>query len=304
MNHNKSYIFFVIILFLFTTHVFSGDAGKNGFALLKMEVDARAAAMGGAYTAVAEDASAAFWNPAGLAGSSAKSFIFMHYNWIADLSQEFASAHLLTGKHNIAFSANLLTMKDIEIRDMASDEPYGTTEWIVFSGMMSYAAYLIDDIAVGINLKYLFEKLYLEKASGWAVDFGAKKKNVITGLDLGLTIQNIGQMSKLRKESTPLPLMVTTGIGYNLPVELLGKQPLIAADVQYVNDESVYYHIGSQIDLYKYVTLRLGWIVGDNKNQPTMGVGLNYSRFHFDYSYSMTQYDLDGNQRISLGFQF
>jgi hypothetical protein len=187
---------------------------------------------------------------------------------------------------------------------MASDEPYGTTEWIVFSGMMSYATYVSENIAVGFNLKYLFEKLYLEKASGWAFDLGAKKKNIIEGLDLGLTIQNIGQMSKLKKESSPLPFMVNTGIGYNLPIELLGRKPLIAADVQYIKDESVYYHAGTQLDLHKYFTLRFGWITGNNKNQPAMGIGLNYLRFHFDYSYTMAQYDLDGNQRISMGIQF
>ncbi len=304
MNYKIYFISLSLIILLLFTNVFSGDAGKNGFALLKMEVDARAAAMGGAYTAVAEDASAAFWNPAGLAGSSSKSFVIMHHSWIADLSQEFASAHLLTGKHNIALSVNLLTIKDIEIRDMATDEPYGTTEWIVFSGMMSYATYLVDDIAVGINLKYLFEKLYLEKATGWAIDFGVKKKNIIDRLDLGLTVQNIGQTSKLEQESTPLPLMVNSGIGYTLPVEILGKKPLIAADIQFIKDESLYYHFGSQFELYKNFALRLGWIAGNSKNQPTMGIGLNYSSFHFDYSYSMAQYDLDGNQRISMGIHF
>ena len=304
MNYYKFSILASTLLVLLISNVFSGDAGANGFALLKMEVDARAAAMGGAYTSVAEDASAAFWNPAGLAGSESKSFVFMHHSWIADLSQEFASAHLLTGKHNIAFSVNLLNMSDIEIRDRNTDEPDGTTEWIVFSGMISYATYIYHDYAVGLNLKYLFEKEYLEKASGWAMDLGAKKKNVIQGLDLGLTIQNIGQMSKLKNENTPLPLMVNIGIGYNLPVDLLGKQPLISADLQYIKDESMYYHFGTQLEVYKYVTLRVGWITGNSLGQPTMGIGLNYSSFHFDYAYSMQQYNLDGNQRISLGINF
>jgi hypothetical protein len=66
----------------------------------------------------------------------------------------------------------------------------------------------------------------------------------------------------------------------------------------------MYYHIGSQVELYKYFTLRLGWIMGSSRNQPAMGIGLNYSSFHFDYSYTMAQYNLDGNQRISLGINF
>jgi hypothetical protein len=98
--------------------------------------------------------------------------------------------------------------------------------------------------------------------------------------------------------------MINSGIGYTLPLELLGKNPLIAVDVQYIKDESIYYHFGSQVDLLKYFALRFGWIIGDNKNQPTLGIGINYSSFHFDYSYSISQYELDGNQRISMGLLF
>jgi hypothetical protein len=304
MNYKISFISILLINLIITTNLFSGEAGKNGFALLKMEVDARAAAMGGAYTAVAEDASAAFWNPAGLAGSSEKSFVIMHHSWIADFSQEFASAHLLTGKHNVALSVNLLAIEDIPIRDTAIDEPYGTTEALTFAGMLSYATYVVNDIAIGINIKYLFEKLYLEKATGWAFDFGVKQKNIIERLDLGFTIQNIGKTSELKRESTPLPLMINSGIGYTLPVEILGRNPLFAADVKFIKDESIYYHLGSQLDFYNYFALRFGWIVGNNKNQPSVGIGIKYSSFHFDYSYSMVPYDLDGNQRISMGIHF
>ena len=301
----KINIYFILLILLFLlADLHSADGGKNGFALLKMDVDARAAAMGGAYTAIASDASAAFWNPAGLAGASSRSLIIMHYSWFADFAQEFASAQLMTGKHNLALSVNLLTIQDIEIRDMPSDEPYGTTEWMSFSGMISYGTNLTSDISAGVNFKYLFEKAYLEKAPGWAVDFGFKKRQIFKGLDLGLTLQNLGQMTELKQKSTPLPVIAAAGIGYVIPFQILGNNPLFATDIQYINDESFYYHFGSQLDLLTYLSIRLGWMTGNSKNQRTFGIGLNYKSFHFDYAYSSSQYKLDGNQRISLGIVF
>src|SRR2546428_7860074 len=56
--------------------------------LLKIEVGARAAGMGNAFVAVADDASAVFWNAAGIAriDPNKSELSLNHANWIADLS--------------------------------------------------------------------------------------------------------------------------------------------------------------------------------------------------------------------------
>lgn len=305
MKYKLNIFSIVSIIYLLSINLYSGETGTNGFTLLKIEVDARAAAMGGAYTAVASDASASFWNPAGLAGATSKSFNIMYHSIYEDISQEFAAVHILTGKHNLALSVNLLTFSDIPIRGhVPTEEPAGTTEAMNFAGMVSYAKYLFNDYAVGINLKYLFEKYYLEKASGWAFDFGMKKKNIIDNLDLGITIQNLGQMSDLKYKSTPLPLIFCGGLGYTIPFEILGNSPLLATDIQYINDDDIYYRLGSELDLLSYFVIRIGWISGGSKNEPTFGLGINYQNLHFDYSYYPVQFHPYGSQRVTFGFLF
>ena len=69
----------IILLFIICTSLAFAQTGATvGLSYLKIGVDARAAAMGEAYTSVTKDASATFWNPAGLAGSDKNSIVLMH----------------------------------------------------------------------------------------------------------------------------------------------------------------------------------------------------------------------------------
>ncbi|MBU2531062.1 MAG: UPF0164 family protein [Elusimicrobia bacterium] len=60
--------------------------GTTSADFLNLPIGARAAAMGGAYTAISEDASAIYWNPAGLVQISKLSVIFMRTAYVADIN--------------------------------------------------------------------------------------------------------------------------------------------------------------------------------------------------------------------------
>ena len=59
--------------------------GTLGGQSLKMGVGARANAMGDSYVAIADDASAVYWNPAGIARLSGQSITLNHTAWPADI---------------------------------------------------------------------------------------------------------------------------------------------------------------------------------------------------------------------------
>ena len=52
--------------------------------------------MGSAYVGAFEDASALYWNPAGLAKIEGVSVMFDHTNWLADISYNFVGAALVS----------------------------------------------------------------------------------------------------------------------------------------------------------------------------------------------------------------
>ena len=60
---------------------FHDHAGATGMAFLKVGIGGRAVAMGGAYSAVSGDATAGYWNPAGLIGIEGRDVVWMHFAW-------------------------------------------------------------------------------------------------------------------------------------------------------------------------------------------------------------------------------
>ena len=64
---------------------------------LKIGVGERADAMGGAYVAMANDASATYWNPAGLVQIGRNELVVSHLDWLVDVDFEYLGyVHQLT----------------------------------------------------------------------------------------------------------------------------------------------------------------------------------------------------------------
>ena len=301
----KRFLITIVTQLLFVwAAVQPAQGGNAGFAFLKIAVDARAAAMGGAYTALASDAAAAYWNPAGLAGSAKKSLVLMHNEWLADITQEFAALQFYQGKHNWALSLNLINIPGIQIRgNTPTEKPDGVVEAINFTAAFSYATVLAENWQVGGSFKYLHEKYFMAAANGWAVDVGVQRR---FGEDFltGITLQNLGNMQPLLNVATPLPSLARAGAAYYLPFALLGRRPLLSADVQYIFDEGAEGRLGLEFGFREYLAVRVGYVTGRATQSFTAGLGIQYSGYHLDYAYAPSEYDLGNTHRISFGFFF
>lgn len=71
----------VMLLVAAGTSLQAGEPGTAGFLSLRLGSGARAAAMGDAQVALAKDATAVYWNPAGLAAIQGTSFALQHNKW-------------------------------------------------------------------------------------------------------------------------------------------------------------------------------------------------------------------------------
>lgn len=293
------------LLLCFQVGLMAGNSAANGLSFLKVDVDSRSAAMAGAYSALAQDAAAAYWNPAGLALAGDKNLVLTHNSWIADISQDFAAVQFFAGKHNLALSANLMNIPGIEIRgDRPSDQPDGKTEVINFAASLSYARKFKSGWRAGLSLKYLYEKYYLEMAPGWAADIGVQRSDLLAGLDWGITLFNYGRMTQLKETRSPLPFGLRTGLAWKPSISFWHVQALVAGDIEYIRDEDILVRLGTDLNIRRMLHLRLGIIQGSGISRLTTGFGLAFKDYHLDYAFVPFDYEIGNSHRFSLGFFF
>lgn len=170
-----------------------GKVGTVGMQFLKLGVDARAIGMGEAYTAVTDDISSVYWNPAGLAPSFQNQVFFSHTNWPADIMQEFAAATYTTGVSTIAVFGTALHMDDMEVTD---EDTFGHTgEYFTNSSIalgLMYAQQFTDKFSAGGGVKYLRENLYEYDVNTYAFDLGSIYNTGYKNIKIGMALKNFG----------------------------------------------------------------------------------------------------------------
>jgi hypothetical protein len=232
------------------------------------------------------------------------SIVFMHNAWLLDINHEFAAVQLFQGKHNIAFSLNTISVGDIELRQTASSQPDGYATANNTYLAVAYARSLKDDFSLGIQVKYLYERYYLVSSGGIALDIGAMKRSVLPGLNWGFSLQNLGKMSKLDREATPLPLLVRTGMNYLLPYTIWGNHPILAMDLLYVFDDVLRICLGTEVTILSRLNLRLGYLAGSEIYNFTSGIGINFGENSFSYAFVPVMEDFGQSHRISVLLHF
>ena len=174
-------------------------SGTTAVGFLNIDVGSRAVGMGSAYCTLAEDATAMYWNPAGIAKLNDIEATFSNAKWIADLSFNYVGLVVPFGSlGSVGVSATFLTMDQIERTTINS--PDGTGEFFdagSYAVGLSYARNLTDRFAIGMTGKYINERMYHSSSHGFALDVGALYNTGFHGLNLGFSISNYGTKMKL-----------------------------------------------------------------------------------------------------------
>ena len=169
----------VFLLAIFAGSLFSGEPGSTSLNFLKVGVGARPAAMGSAFSALSDDATACFWNPAGLVDARKGELFFTHHRWIEDISQSAASYTFNIDRVHLGVSMNYFGMGEIERRSVNSVEPEGTFEASDLALGVSAAYMVNENIAAGLTTRFVRESMDSETASVALFDIGIKAKTMI-----------------------------------------------------------------------------------------------------------------------------
>ncbi len=299
----KVNFYLLIFLFFLKSFCFAGGEGSSAVPFLKIPVGARAAALGGAFTAISDDASGIFSNPAGLSFAKSKELALSHNQWIEGLGGEtIAYVHPLNSKFAFGAGINVLlsgSMKKYDLNGVQNGE-FNYSEGAALAGV---SRSFVGGSA-GMALKTVYQKSENKNATAFAVDAGIMSA-FHENFRAGLSVENMGAKIKLEEDAFPLPRGFKLALAY-MPL----KYRFITAQIKKYSDENAAFSAGAEqgfdISARETVFLRAGYASGADENTGSglnFGFGLKAKEISIDYAFSPMG-DFGFAHRVSFSIAF
>lgn len=289
---------------LSATAGYCASPGETGGQALKLATDSRPAAMGEAFCAVADDASALYWNPAGLAQLKRPEVLFTHMNRLVDTRFfDLSYAQPLGGGGVIGAGVFSLYMEDTR-RDSAGNT---TGSFMNYNNylLLAYARRLSAGFSAGVAGKVVYNKLDDYRSGNAAFDVSGLY--ALSGaLSLGVSLQNISARSRLFRNIETVPFNVKAGVAG----VFFKKRVTLAADMNFPADSRPSAAAGAEYRVFEGLAMRAGYKYKFQRtrlggmNGFSAGCGLKHKAYRLDYAFSPYGNLGDTVHRLTLGFGF
>ncbi len=278
-------------------------AGISTAQFLKIGVGARASAMGDAFIAVADDASALYWNPAGLVFSKRNEVIFSHNQWAAEIRHEFIGAfYKVSANDVIGVSVISLHMDDMKVTTEVM--PFGTGEYFSFSDLafaLTYSRKMTEQFSFGGSIRYFEETLAKLKMRGLMVDLGTMYWTGLGTTRFSVAITNFGnelapdgkvilfgKREKSDWQSFSPPTMFRIGFAFE-PYHTDEHRITNSVQLNHPNDNSENVSFGLEYSWREILFLRGGYKLNVEGQDFSFGIGsqlpLGIAAVTVDYAY-------------------
>ncbi len=279
-------------------------AGISTAQFLKIGVGGRASAMGDAFVAVANDASALYWNPAGLTLFPENQLIVAHNEWVVNIKHDFIGAvYHLDGTNTFGVALTSLRTDDMPVTTEFA--PFGTGEYFSYSDMaiaVSYSRKMTEQFSFGGSVRYVEETLDKLKMRAVMIDLGTFYYTGLGTSRFAVAVTNFGnQMApdgevvlwgdrKVTEwQSFSPPTMFRIGFAFE-PYQTDEHMVTTSIQLNHPNDNSENVSVGAEYKWKSLLHLRGGYKFNVDEQNYTFGAGLNIplsiANFTLDYAYS------------------
>ena len=284
--------------------------GTYAAQFLKIGVSARATGMGGAFTAVANDATSIYWNPAGMVEMTRTQVTMNTVVWPADIDVYFAGATFNTPYFPGTFgiSARALAMDPQEERTIY--QPTGTKRSFDAGDMsfgLSYGTYFTDRFSAGITTHFIHMGLADKSVETLAFDFGLIYRIGIQGMRLGMMVQSLGGEVDFDDRASKLPTNFRVGLAVD--AYRRGAHTLLASgEFQHPVDNAERMNVGMEYSFNQFFILRSGYNINYDSQGLAWGVGFKIdtsqtSDIGIDYAWEDLGF-LGTTHRFTLNFSY
>lgn len=282
------------------------NAGTSSAQFLRIPVGARAVALGQAYSALATDGSAIFWNPAGLMRTPGRTNYFAsHVAWAAGINLDYAAYHRRGQNFAQGIMFGALRSGDIlrtdELHQEGTGQYFNANQFFIGT---SLARAMTDRFSIGASVKFFQENLDEYQTRALLADLGILYYVGVGDMRIGFTVRNFGgdvhpggqppatpegYVSGADFQSFPAPTVGAFGAAKTW--EFSPKVSLLTtADFNHPSDYSESFRLGSELGLRKQFFLRVGY----ETNRPAGGLAAGFGvmvermqkQLRVDYAYS------------------
>jgi len=300
-------------------------AGTSSGTFLKISVGARAAALGESFVAVANDPSAIYWNPAGLASLLRPEVAVSHLDWPGDVKYEHVTyvqpVQRLGG--SLAFQLGVLST---EIDETTELEPFGTGRSFIYSDFVfggAYARRWTDKLLVGGGIKYVREDLGSDvggpTTNSVMFDVGSIYYLGLGSVRIAVSLTNFGAELKPGGDFVSAstgevrsydgfdpPTLFRYGLAFE-PIENAEQRLTTSLEISQPADNAQSIKTGLEWQWQRGVALRTGYNFGADELNYSAGAGMfakvGQTRLTVDYAYTDGKF-LGAINRLSLGWRF
>lgn len=301
--------------------------GQSGWQFLKINGDSRQAALGSAFTAIANgNANSVFGNPASLADVENIDVQINVLKWVADINyQSFAAAYSLGDIGVVALSLAILDYGDIPETINAPSGSGGTSPLITGSNFsandfvagFTYSKKITDNLSVGGSIRWMQQQIAELSMNNWSLDLGTMYYTGFRSLRIAITARNFGPDSRFggwseeyqtESDYVRMPLDFRAGIAMDF-LDEEGSPHLLTAIVEgdLPNDGKEKFHLGASYSFEGMFFVRAGYKFNYDVQKFTFGAGITYPLGStvgtINYAY-VDFGELTQVHTFSLGFSF
>lgn len=304
-----------------------GDSrtGTTGMQFLKIAPDARSAGMAGVFSAVVDDVSALYWNPAGICGvdSNRINAQLGHTAYFADVTLNYGGVvYRVSDRTFLGLSLVYLNSGEMDVTTEFLPMGNGQTFRASNTGVtLTLARQLTDQFRFGASARYVNEQIASLTTHNAVFDFGFQYDIGLANTRFAVGLSNFGFNTQptgdliiedldgpsvaTEFEEISVPAVFRLGLAWD-PLSRDAHRLTMAAQLNHPTDNNETYGVGFEYAWKELLLLRTGYLLGlDQTGLPSAGFGVylprRYGSLRLDYGFSARQ-NLGAQHRLTLGF--